>query len=93
VQRLTLSPVDVVDLIAIAGVAASIALAAALVELGIPGRVKLLGTPGPLLSPSSCAVFASFPLLGSKTDVSNSFFTLLLIGLGQPKKREGGKSL
>jgi hypothetical protein len=33
------------DLIAIVGVGAALSLAAALVELDIPGRVKLLGTP------------------------------------------------
>lgn len=52
-----------VDLIAIAGVAASLALAAALVELGIPGRVKLLGTPGPFLS-ALLRSLCSLPTLG-----------------------------
>lgn len=36
---------SLLDLIAIVGVGAALSLAAALVELDIPGRVKLLGTP------------------------------------------------
>lgn len=38
-------PCSLQDLIAIVGVGAALSLAAALVELDIPGRVKLLGTP------------------------------------------------
>lgn len=34
------------NLIAIVGIGAALALAQALVQLDVPGRVKLLGTPG-----------------------------------------------